>query len=250
MEVTVRIIRSNPWSGIIKWPTCYDYIGSYWTRTGNIYTGLDKETQSRLEEELGYEPGKLASTSSFWDTFAVKVGRDGITLDTKRPEDELKYLFLKNHKRVADGLNKITASTDYVLINKDSEAEETNKRNKTKREAYKAMDKMSLEDMRKCLRVFGIKSDTMSNELVEAKVSEIIEDNPAQFITRWVQNPNREMNFVVEAAIAKNIIRKNRTQYYYGTDMIGNGIDDCIAYLKDKRNSEILAAVMNEIQAK
>ena len=44
MEVIVRIIRSNPWSGVIKWPTCYDYIGSYWTRTGNIYTGLDKET--------------------------------------------------------------------------------------------------------------------------------------------------------------------------------------------------------------
>lgn len=250
MEVTVRIIRSNPWSGIIKWPTCYDYIGSYWTRTGNIYTGLDKETQTRLEEELGYEPGKLSSTSSFWDTFAVKVGRDGITLDTKIPEDELKYLFLKNHKRVADGLNKITASTDYVLINKDSEAEESNKRNKVKREAYKAMDKMSLEDMRKCLRVFGIKSDTISNELVENKVSDIIENQPQDFINRWVKNPDKELNFIVEAAIAKNVIRKNRTQYFFGTDMIGNGIDDCIAYLKDKKNADILTVILNEVNSK
>ena len=47
--------------------------------------------------------------------------------------DRLKYLFLKKHKRVADGLNNVTSSTDYVIINKDSEAKEVNKINKIKR---------------------------------------------------------------------------------------------------------------------
>lgn len=250
MEVTVRIIRSNPWSGIIKWPKCYNGVGSYLTRSGSVYTGLDEETRIRLEKELGYGEGTLLNTSPFWEMFYVKIPRDGIVLDTKRPEDELKYLFLKNHKQVANGLNKITASTDYVLINKDSEAEESNKRNKVKREAYKAMDKMSLEDMRKCLRVFGIKSDTISNELVENKVSDIIENQPQDFINRWVKNPDKELNFIVEAAIAKNVIRKNRTQYFFGTDMIGNGIDDCIAYLKDKKNADILTVILNEVNSK
>lgn len=250
MEIVVKILRSNPWSGITKWPTCYDYVGPYWTRTGNIYTGLTKQDQTRLEEELHYEPGKLAPSSTFWDTFAVKIGRDGLILNTERPEDELKYLFLKGHKRVALGLNKVTVSTDYVLINKDSEAEETNKHNKTKRLAYKHMDKMSIEDMRKCLRIYKIKSDSMSNELVESKLSELIESSPKDFLDKWVDNPNREMMFIIESAIAKNIIRKNRAQYYYGTDLIGNGIEDVIVYLKNKSNSEILAAIMNEIEGK
>ena len=109
---------------------------------------------------------------------------------------------------------------------------------------------MSIEDMRKCLRLYGIKSDTLSNEMVEAKLSEQIESAPDKFITRWVENPNREMNFIIETAISKNIIRRNRSQYYFGTDMIGKGLEDVIAYLNDKKNQDIKLAIMNEIKSK
>jgi hypothetical protein len=63
-------------------------------------------------------------------------------------------------------------------------------------------------------------------------------------LMKWVNNPNKEINFVIEEAIAKNIIRKNRAQYYFGTDLIGNGLEDVIAYLKDKKNQEIKLAIM------
>ena len=157
---------------------------------------------------------------------------------------------MKKHKRVADGLNNVTPSTDYVIINKDSEAKEANKINKIKREAYREMDKMSIEDMRKCLRLYGIKSDTLSNELIEAKLSEQIENAPDRFLQKWVNNPNREISFVIEEAIAKNIIRKNRSQYYFGTDLIGNGIEDVIAYLNDKKNQDLRLSIMQEIKSK
>ena len=52
MEVIVRIIKTNPWTGITKWSTCYDYISSYWTRSGNLYTGLSAEDAARLEKEI------------------------------------------------------------------------------------------------------------------------------------------------------------------------------------------------------
>ena len=250
MEVIVRIIKSNPWTGLTKWPTCYDYIGSYWTRSGNLYTGLTVEDARRLEKSLGYEEGHLGPQSSFWDTYAVKVGRRDVMLNTDRPEDELKYLFLKGHKRVANGLQAITPATDYVMINTDSEAKEANKRNQIKREAYREMDKMSIEDMRKCLRLYGIKSDNLTNELIEAKLTEQIEASPSKFLERWVNNKNREINFVIEEAISKNIIRKNRAQYYFGTDLIGNGLEDVIAYLNDKKNQEIKASILQEIKGK
>ncbi len=250
MEVIVRIIKANPWSGITKWPTCFDYVGSYWTRSGNLYTGLTKEDSTRLEQELGYPEGQLSPHSSFWDTFAVKVGKKDVILNTDKPEDELKYLFLKNHKRVANGLNKITPGTDYVLINQDSEAEEKNRINKVKREAYREMDKMSIEEMRKCLRLYGIRSNEMSNELIESKLSELIEQDPNKYLEKWVNNADKEINYMIEEALAKNILRKNRTNYYFGTDLIGNGLDDVIAYFKNKANSEIKATILNEIKSK
>lgn len=58
------------------------------------------------------------------------------------------------------------------------------------------------------------------------------------------------MNFVIEEAISKNIIRKNRSNYYFGTDLIGNGLEDVIAYLKDKKNNDIYMAILNEIKSK
>lgn len=250
MEVIVRIVKVNPWTGLTKWPTTFDYVGPYWTRTGNIYTGLSEEDARRLEKELGYEEGKLNPSSEFWTTFAVQLGKRDLILDTNKPYDELKYLFLKNHKRVADGMNALNPSKDYLLINKDSEAEETNKRNKVKRDAYRELDKMSIEDMRKCLRLYGMKSDSMSNELVEAKLSEQIESAPDKFIMKWVNNPNKEMNWMIEEALSKNILRKNRAQYYFGTDLVGNGIEDVIAYLKDKKNQDILISIKNELKSK
>ena len=250
MEVIVRIMKVNPWTGLTKWPTTFDYVGPYWTRSGNIYTGLTKEDARRLEKALGKEEGELSPASDFWTTFAVKLGKKDLILNTDKPIDELQYLFLKNHKRVADGLQQMNPSKDYVIINKDAEAEQTNKLNKTKRNAYKEMDKMSIEDMRKCLRLYGMKSDTMSNELVEAKLTEQIEASPEKFMLKWVDNPNKEINFVIEEAIAKNIIRKNRAQYFFGTDLIGNGIDDVIAYLNDKKNQDIKLAILNEIKSK
>ena len=250
MEVIVRIIKANPWTGLTKWSTCYDYISSYWTRSGNIYTGLTAEDAERLEKEIGFEQGKLAPNSSFWDTFAVKVGKKDVILDTDRPEDELKYLFLKGHKRVANGLNKITPATDYVMINRDSEAEEANKINKIKREAYREMDKMSIEDMRKCLRLYGIKSDSISSELVESKLNELIEADPQKYLLLWVNNQNKETQYLIEAAISKNIIRKNKNLYYYGTDVIGRSMDEAVLMLDDKKNQDIRLAIMQEIESK
>lgn len=250
MEIVVRIIKINPWTNITKWATCFDYIGTYLTRTGVPYTGLSKDDQERLEKELNYANGALSPHGSFWDTFAVKLGKEDLILNTERPEDELKYLFLKGHKRVATGLKGIQPGHDYVLINRNSEAEESNRLNKIKRDAYRELDKMSIEDMRKCLRLFGVKSDTISNELVEAKISEFIEATPQKFLTAWVSNPNKEIQFLIEEAIAKNVIRRNRTQYTYGTDTIANGIEEAIAYFKDKKNQDIKMAVLNEIKSK
>lgn len=199
---------------------------------------------------MGYPEGHLSPTSTFWDTFAIKIGKRDLILNTDKAEDELKYQFLLSHKRVAQGLAKVNASTDYVLINVESEAVEQNRVNKVKREAFRELDKMSIEDMRKCLRLYGLKSNTMSNELIEAKMTEMIEKDPNKFMLRWVNNKHREINFVIEEAISKNIIRKNRTQYYFGTDLIGNGLDDVVAYLNDKQNQDIKMAIMQEIQSK
>lgn len=250
MEFILKHKKKDSWSGVYKYKNCFDYIGPMLTRSGNAHTGLTKEDESRLEKALNFQEGQLAAYSQFWKTFAVKITNNELILNTDRPWDELQYLFLKNHKLVANGIADIKAGAHYVLINKDADAKEANRASRRRREALREFDKLSLEDMRKALRIYGYKADTMSAELVESKLFELIEKDPEAFFMKWVNNKNKDTEFIIHAGIAKNILRKSRNVYYYGTDIIGNSIDDAIAYINDKNNQDLKMAIMNELESK
>lgn len=250
MVVELKLRKNNPWAGLTKYKNCFDYIAPYFTRSGSIYTGLTPEDEKYYEKALGFEEGTLASNSPYWNTFAVKVGAKSVILDDTFPRQAMIIKFLEGHKRVATSLDKLSAGKDYLLINRQAEAIEQNKLNKIRRDAIIAFGKLSLEDMRKCLRLYGVKADTMSNELVESTLFTLVDKQPKKFFDKWVDNKTKETEFMIEEAIAKGIIRKDRTQYYYGTEMLADSLQDCIAYLDAKKNQDLKLSIINQIENK
>lgn len=250
MVVELKIRKKNPWAGLLKYKHCFDYVAPYYTRSGSIYTGLTPEEEKYFEKALGYEDGTLAKGSSFWDTFCVRVGARSVILDDQFPRQAMMIKFLEGHKRVATSLDKLTAGKDYLLINRQAEAIEQNKLNKQRRDAIKDFDKLSLEDMRKCLRLFGVSANNMSNELVESTLFALVDKNPKRFFDLWVNNKNKETQFLIEEALTKGVLRKDRTQYYYGTEMLADSLQDCIAYLDNKKNQDLKLSIINQIENK
>lgn len=250
MVVELKIKKKNPWAGLIKYKSCFDYIAPYFTRSGSIYTGLTPDEERYYEKALGYAEGTLAKSSDFWKTFCVKVGSRTVLLDDQYPRQAMIIKFLSGHKRVATSLDKFTAGKDYLLINREAEAIEANKINKLRRDAIKEFDKLTLEQMRKCLRILGVKADTMSNELVESTLFSLVDKNPKQFFTKWIDNKSKDTEFILESAIAKGIIRKDRTQYYYGTELFADSLQDAIAYLDAKKNQDLKLSIINQIESK
>ena len=250
MVVELKIKKKNPWAGLVKYKACFDYISPYFTRSGSIYTGLTPEEERYYEKALGYEEGHLSKTSDFWTTFCVKVGARGIILDDSIPRQAMIIKFLSGHKRVATSLDKLTASKDYLLINREAEAVEANKINKLRRDAIKEFDKLTLEQMRKCLRLYGVKADRMSNELVESTLFNLVDKQPKKFFDKWVDNKSKETEFILEEAIAKGVIRKDKTHYFYGSDMFADSLDDAIAYLDSKKNQDLKLSIINETENK
>ena len=250
MVVELKIKKKNPWAGLIKYKSCFDYIAPYYTRSGSIYTGLTPEDEKYYEKALGYEEGHLAKSSDFWTTFCVKVGSKTLLLDDSIPRQAMIIKFLSGHKRVATSLDKLSAGKDYLLINREAEAIEANKQNKLRRDAIKEFDKLSLEQMRKCLRLFGTKADTMSNELVESTLFSIVDKQPKRFFEKWVNNKSKETEFILEEAIAKGVIRKDKTHYFYGTDMFADTLEGAIAYLDEKKNQDLKLSIINETKNK
>lgn len=250
MVVELKIKKKNPWAGLIKYKSCQDYIAPYYTRSGSIYTGLTPEDEKYFEKALGYEEGHLSKTSDFWTTFCVKVGARTVLLDDSIPRQAMMIKFLTGHKRVATSLEKMDAGKDYLLINREAEAIETNKLNKLRRDAIKEFDKLSMDQMRKCLRIFGIRAEGMSNELVESTLFGIVDKEPRKFFNKWVDNKSKETEFILESAIAKGIVRKDRTQYYYGTELFADSLQDAIAYLDAKKNQDLKLSIINQIENK
>ena len=250
MVVELRIKKQHPWSGLIKYKNCFDYIAPYFTRSGSMYTGLTPEDERRFEKLLGYPEGHLAKTSDFWKTYCVKIGSRTLVLDDAFPTQEMMIKFLSGHKRVATSLDKMNAGKDYLLINREAEAIEQNKINKLRRDAIKAFDKLSIDEMRKALRLFGINSDNMSNELIESTLFGMVDKNPKQFFTKWVDNKSKDTEFLLEQAIAKGIIRKDKTRYIYGTDQFADSLEDAIAYLDSKKNQDLKLSIMNQVENK
>jgi hypothetical protein len=250
MEVILRPLKRNAWAGVKNYKNCFDNIGTYFTRSNQFYTGLTKEDAERLEIALQKEPRSLVPSSEFWNTFYVKMGNKDLILNTEFPMDELKYLFLLGHKRVANGYSDNKPTADYVLINKESEAQQSNKFNQLKRKANKEFDKLSTADMKKALRLFGHRSDNLSAELVEAKLFELVDKEPIKFLDKWVENKKRETEYLIQEAVAKNVIRKNRSEYTYGMDNIGHTLEDTISYLDSPEHRDLKAIIINEVNAK
>lgn len=250
MVVELKIKKKNPWAGLIKYKSCYDYIAPYFTRSGSIYTGLTPEDEKYFEKALGFAEGTLAKNSDYWTTFCVKIGSRTVLLDDSNPMHAMMIKFLTGHKRVATSLDKMDAGKDYLLINREAEAIEQNKINKLRRDAIKEFDKLTIDQMRRCLRLFGVKSDTMSNELVESTLFGMIDKDPKRFFIKWVDNKSKETEFMLESAIAKGIIRKDKTQYYYGTEMFADSLQEAIAYLDSKKNQDLKISIINQIENK
>ena len=227
MVVELKIKRKNPWAGIIKYKSCFDYIAPYFTRSGSIYTGLTPEDEKYFEQALGYPEGTLSKSSDFWKTFCVKVGSRALILDDQYPRQAMVIKFLSGHKRVSTSLDKLDAGKDYLLINRQAEAIE-----------------------RKCLRIWGVKADNLSNELVESTLFNLVDKHPGDFFKKWVNNKQKDTDFLLEEAIAKGIIRKDRTQYYYGSELFADSKQDAIAYLDAKKNQDLKLSIINQIESK
>lgn len=247
MKVTLKHISRFSWSGVKRYKNCIDSLGSYFTRSGRLYTGLSDKEEKELEEVLGLD---LRPGSDYWSTFRVRITGDDLILDTDDPMDKLKYLFLKGHKRVRNGLSDNKPTANYVLINVEEEAKSINEHARTKRRAYKELDKMTASEMRKALRILGHSANNIGDDVVESRLVEYIENSPNKFIEKWIDNSHRSTEYLVKESVANNIIRRNKNVYKYGSDVIGHNLEDTIDFLDNPENQEIKTTILNELEAK
>ena len=252
-KVVLRPISRNRWAGINKFKGCFTYLAPYLTRSGSLYTGIststpeEKETKERLEQALGQD---LSPVSKFWENYYIRIGGTDIFIDPSIPRGELDYLFLKKHKRVAQSIDKILPSHDFVLIDENEEAKVVNEYNRNKRQALRELDKLSPAEKRKALRLYGFNPDTSTDEIVENRLMDFIEKEPKKFFDLWVDNKQRDTEFLIKQGVSIGVLSKNKTVYKYGQDVLGHTLEDAIDFLDNPINQDVKIAIMKNINNK
>lgn len=254
MKVILTKRMSDDWSRIDIYQNCKHRIGTYYKRSGALYTGdfnpIDKE---RFEKELGLNLSEKINNdyNPFWINYHIMLDSKNKNIyDTSNIKDEFDVKFLENHKDIALGYTDRKPGTKYVLLKEQDEAEVINKRAQLKIKAFTEYGKLTPEQMRKALRLYGYNGKTMSNEIVQSTLYKLVEEDPNKFILLWVDNADKDVQFLIEEAVGNNVIRNNKTIYKYGTDIIGYTLEDAIGYLKDPRNANVRLAIVSQIEGK
>ena len=248
-KVTLKPIKKNGWlpddhDGSIRYSKCFERLTVQAMKgTGVLNTGLTEEDERRLEGKMNMSPGTLSRyNKDYWTMFRIDVPKEGTVLDLSFPEDELKYLVLKAHQRVANSEMERFDSpfAEYVMTSQEQEAKVENKKSKLKRKAYKVFSNMSTTEMKDVLKVMGKRAGAdASVDFVESQLDKIVTDDPQNFLTT-VEDPTFAMRAFIDDCLSSRVLVKSGTKYQLpGGDTVGYTLEQTIEYLQNPDNQEV-----------
>ena len=246
--IRVKPIKRDTWSGFIRFNNTKDYITPYFDEGGTIVTGLTKEDEERLGQLLKRD---LSAISPFWNEYKILMTDKERQFNIENPEQELAYKFMLGHKKVAN--SELTRndfpSAEYIIYNEEMEAKIKNEKFSEKRKATTAFNELSLNQMRDILKLYPgyTKVDTVSADVIEARLFELMEGDPAKF-NRLVGDKKLDMKVFLKDLVQSKILRKNRSAFYYGSDNIGHDEESTIVYLENPENQGLLIALKQELE--
>lgn len=213
--------------------------------TRALNTGLTADDEKRLEKALKLDVGTLSRFNfDYWGDYkkTIRIPKEGIVLNLDNPSDELTYLNLLAHSKVANSEQEKFENPEYeyVMTTPQKEAEVKNTVNKKKREAYKVFGKMSTSESIDVLKYAGKKTDNSHTiDMIESSIAEIIERDPQDFLD-IVNDPDFKMKVFVKDCIGIKALVLRGTRYTInGGDSIGNTLIQAIEYLNDPINQDI-----------
>lgn len=239
--VTIKPIKRPTWNGFMRFKNTKDSLSPMHDYTGTIVTGLDREQQERLGKILQKD---LSPASTFWYEYRVIMIDKDKVLNLENPEHELAYLFLKADKRVANSQEEYDKGefpyARYVIYDEEKAAVEKNKEFTVKRKATTEFNKLSLEQMIDILKLYPGFINLTSNkpDVIESTLFELLEKDPEKFLN-LSSDKKLDMKVFLKDLVNNKILRKNRSAFYYGEDILGHDEESTISFLDDPQHQAL-----------
>lgn len=252
MKIIVKPLENKVgWAGVVRHARTQDSIAPYLNDAGSgVVTGLSRELQKELEEELKMAPGGLAPNAEFWIEYRIVMTDRAIEIDTDSPKGKLDYAFLKAHKRVSNSVNDTSEwpLAEYVIYDLEEDAKKENVKTKTIKNAYLKFSKLTVTEMKDVLKLLGRRTNDVSSEHIENELSKVIQERPADFLD-IIEDKHFKTKVLVEDLIRIKALKKVGSHYLFGDEPIGHDLESTILYLEDPKNQNVKGTLTNKLTA-
>lgn len=224
-----------------------DILTAWYNKYNELQTGVNEEDAERLGKIMGKD---LSPRSSFWHDYSVTILDKDLILNLEYPEDELRYLVLKAHYRVANGADDMSKPrADYEIHDEIKEALKTNESASLKIKAYGLYSKLSIAKKREILKLYPgfMRTDNVSDAIIEANLIKVMENDYHKFIS-IVEDSDLNSKVFLKDLVNAKILAKNKNMYKYGDDVIGHNETSAIEHLNDPKNQGLKIALMKELE--
>mgnify|MGYP006908254554 CR=1 FL=1 len=238
-------------------------IGSVFTKTGDIYSGLTFPEQKKF---LPYILGVDASDPAFgkevkryFRNMTIEVPLEGTQLEAGTDEsgeplnvmDYVKYKFAMAHPHVASDEETMQGSRNYRYFVYDEalELEEDYNELEYRKKAYKEFIKLT-DNEKKMDMVVRLhledpkKMDTREKELF---LEAMVEEAPLNFYN-IATSKTLELEAFIEECLTTEVLRKVGNSYLLGDEKLGDTMEEVVLFLKDKKNSSTLTTLKARVQ--
>lgn len=248
-EVKIKRIPRAGYFGITAFPKTTTVLGAEISKRGHN-TGLTSDEEKYFEKELKLPEGTLAPHSEWWDnTFNINhritlFNTKATTLILDNPLNQLKYKVLLASSKVANSeIERGNPLADFYIEDMEAKAKKENEVFDYKFDAFETLMKLSPEEKRSCLRLFGKNGvDSLSESIVKAELGKEIEKDPKLFV-EILSDKKLKTRLLVEEMLEYRVITRRGNSFINGEDTIASSTDECVDFIDDVKNQSVVLAL-------
>lgn len=245
--VKIKNAAKTGYFGISSYAKSVTTLGCEMSHKGGYFkTGLTEDEERYYEEQLKLEKGMLNKHSKWWSevfnvVHPIRLNRTKSTeLILDNPINQLKYRALLENSKVANSeIEKSRPNIEFFIDDGEAKAKSENELFNYEFEGMGAIHKMSPEEKRGNLRLFGKKGvDTVSEGMLNAQLVLELKKDPKLFV-ETISDKDVITKAFIQELIEKHLIKRKGNYYLHGEDTIANSTEECVEYFNDIKNQSV-----------
>lgn len=247
--VVIRSLNKDKFNGLSRHAKTVHTLSTELGASG-YKTGLTLEEEKHFEEVLGLAKGTLGKKSKWWGDLEIKMPAKQLKLNLGDPINEIKLKVMQASSKFANSQLELKKwpHAEYVIVDEESEAQVEAIAIDKEIEAMEKFSNMSIEQKRGILKLYGRKGiDNATESLIKTALHKEIKLDPSKFL-ELTNDKSLQTKTLVYDMVEHGILTKVRNYYKDGDEVIGNSIEEAVAYLDSPKNNTMKAALIDKLQ--